>query len=221
VPDPATLVAPSFHPPGRAAPWLTDWRRGVRLPLPLPWRRRVSAFDLAVDHAFDRIRGTKVTDQVFYSASELGEWSLIWHLLSSARALAPDRTADDAVRLVAILGAESLLVNQGIKRLFRRTRPVWDQPRAFAIRRPLTSSFPSGHASAAFAAATVLGEDDPLAPLYYAMATVVAASRVYVKIHHASDVAAGVVTGLVLGHTARRLWPRDRPISRSGKVSTP
>jgi undecaprenyl-diphosphatase len=120
-----------------------------------------------------------------------------------------------------ILSAESLLVNQGIKRLFRRTRPVWDQPRAFVIRRPLTSSFPSGHASAAFTAATVLSEDDPLGPAYYVAASVVAASRIYVKIHHASDVAAGVVTGLAFGHLARRIWPKGQRTPGSGKVLTP
>src|SRR5262245_28219577 len=128
------MASPRHHPPGRAAPWLTDWRRGVRLPLPLTWRRRVSAFDLAADQAFDRLRGTRNLDRLFYSASELGEWSLIWHLLGAARAVAPDRDTDDAVRLAVILGAESLIVNQGIKRLFRRARPAWEQPRAYAIR---------------------------------------------------------------------------------------
>jgi membrane-associated phospholipid phosphatase len=29
---------------------------------------------------------------------------------------------------------------------------------------------------------------------------------VYVKIHHASDVVAGIATGAVLGRIARRLW---------------
>jgi len=61
-------------------------------------------------------------------------------------------------------------------------------------------------ASAAFFAATVLGEGSPAWPLYYAAAAVVASSRVYVKIHHGSDVVAGAVTGMVLGRIARRAW---------------
>jgi undecaprenyl-diphosphatase len=78
------------------------------------------------------------------------------------------------------------------------------------VRRPLTSSFPSGHATAGFSAAMMLSEGDELAPLYFALAAVVATSRIYVKIHHASDVAGGVALGLVLGAIGRRLAPSPR-----------
>ena len=44
-------------------------------------------------------------------------------------------------------------------------------------------------------------------PLYYALATVVALSRIHTKIHHASDVAGGVAIGVALGHLARRMVP--------------
>ncbi|HEX4822257.1 MAG TPA: phosphatase PAP2 family protein, partial [Acidimicrobiales bacterium] len=81
--------------------------------------------------------------------------------------------------------------------------------RPHRLRTPRSSSFPSGHASAAFTAATLLAEDNPMAPVYYAAAAVVASSRVYVKIHHASDVLAGAATGLILGRIARRIWPKS------------
>ncbi len=72
----------------------------------------------------------------------------------------------------ALVGAESLVVNQGIKRLFRRTRPTEAGDDRFPVRRPTTSSFPSGHASSAAFAATVLtGWDGKrLAPLWWTMA---------------------------------------------------
>jgi undecaprenyl-diphosphatase len=81
------------------------------------------------------------------------------------------------------------------------------------LRTPRSTSFPSGHASSAFTAAGILSEDDDLKPLYYAIAVVVASSRVYVKIHHASDVIAGAALGVVLARIARRLW-RVPPASR-------
>ena len=112
------------------------------------------------------------------------------------------------MRVSMILGMESILVNGIIKSFFRRTRPAWEQPRVFRIRKPRSSSFPSGHASSAFTAAAVMSEDDPLAPLYYAAALVIATSRAYVRIHHASDVVAGIATGVVLGRVAKRLWPK-------------
>jgi membrane-associated phospholipid phosphatase len=176
--------------------------------LPRGWQARIKAFDLRVDSELDRLRGNPIADRLFYAATELGDGSLIWHIIGAARALAPDGDPADALRLSVLLGGESILVNGGLKSLFRRTRPVWDQPRAFKIRQPRSSSFPSGHASSAFTAAAILSDDDPLRPLYYAIAAVVATSRVYVRIHHASDVVAGVAVGVVLGRAARRVWKK-------------
>ena len=156
------------------------------------------------------MRGNKTADRLFYAASELGDFSLLWHLVGVARGLTSDERADEAFRLSAVLAAESVLVNGVIKSFFRRTRPTWDaaSPRPHRLRKPRSSSFPSGHASAAFTAATLLAEDDPLWPLYYAAAAFVASSRTYVKIHHASDVVAGAATGMILGRIARKVWPK-------------
>lgn len=173
-------------------------------------KQAVRAFDDAVDRRFDRVRGNAVLDRVMYGASELGDWSLIWHLVGASQALLPGRDPMSAVRLSTILGAESLLVNIGVKGLFQRQRPIWhhESPRPHRLRQPASSSFPSGHASAAFTAAGVLAQGDPLWPVYYGLAIVVSTSRAYVKVHHASDVVAGAAIGIGLGVVARRLWPR-------------
>jgi len=171
---------------------------------------RIRAFDDRVDAIVDQLRGHKTADRAFYAASELGDFSLIWHLVGMARGLTSDQRADEAIRLSVVLAGESLLVNGVIKSFFRRRRPDWtsETPRPHRLRRPRSSSFPSGHASAAFTAATLLAEDDPLWPLYYAAAAFVASSRTYVKIHHASDVLAGAATGMILGRIARKAWPK-------------
>jgi len=170
-------------------------------------RQRVADFDARVDALLDPLRGHPVLDRMFYAASELGDFSLIWLILGALRGLRSDRDWHAAVRAGLGLGAESVLVNIGIKSLFRRTRPPWDVDRPMRLRRPSTSSFPSGHATSAFAAAGLLSEDDPLWPLYYAIAVVIASSRVYVKIHHASDVLAGIPIGVAIGRVGRALAP--------------
>lgn len=176
-----------------------------------PLRRRaaraVARFDSAVERRVDRVRGNPHLDRVMYAASALGDFSLIWHLVSATRALAPDRRPEHAVRVAAVLAVESALVNGPVKNLFRRHRPAWEQERPRRLRRPRTTSFPSGHASAAMTAAGVLAERDPLWPLYYALGAVVASSRVYVKIHHPSDVVAGALLGVAIARVARRVWP--------------
>jgi undecaprenyl-diphosphatase len=181
------------------------------VPRPLARAKQlVVDLDEAVDQRVDRVRGHKTLDRVMYGASELGDWSLLWHLIGAGQALLPGRDPMSAVRVSVILGAESLLVNGALKSLFRRHRPVWeeDRPRPHRIRTPHSSSFPSGHSSSAFTAAGVLGQGDPLWPVYYGLAVVVASSRVYVKMHHASDVVAGAALGVGLGALANRVWPK-------------
>ena len=169
----------------------------------------VDRFDRAADALLERWRGGPVLDAVMTGATHAGEFSTIWHVSSLARGVATGRR-DQVIGLAIGLGLESLVVNQGLKRIFRRPRPTADGDERFDIRRPLTSSFPSGHASAAaFAAITLIGWDGRRSvPLWGTMATIVATSRAYVRIHHASDVVAGAAVGAAMGLAARRIFRR-------------
>jgi membrane-associated phospholipid phosphatase len=172
-----------------------------------PFGERVAAFDAAADRALDRLRGNPVADRIFYTASTLGDWSLLWHLIGVTRGAANPARHRETVRLSTVLGIESVLVNQGVKRLFKRGRPAFEGQHPHQLRTPTTTSFPSGHASAAFCAAVLLSEGDgPLAPLWYGLATIVALSRPYARSHHASDTVAGAALGYAIGRTARAVW---------------
>ena len=190
----------------------------MRITAPKAVAGRIKAFDREADRLLDQLRGHPAADRLFYGASALGDHSMIWVMLACLRGLRPgpvNRRA--AERALVGIGIESVLVNGIIKSFFRRRRPIFDGIRPHPLRRPRTSSFPSGHATAAFTAAGLLSEGDPLWPLYYAAALVVASSRAYVKIHHASDVAAGIAVGVVLGRIGRVLVPLP---DRSGLESS-
>ena len=159
-----------------------------------------------VEAGFDRLRGRPVVDRVMYTVTELADFSLLWHLIGVAQGLTRSDGFERTVRLSASLGVESVLVNGVVKSLVRRRRPVPDFERPHHLRIPLTSSFPSGHASSAFLAAALLSEGRRAKPVYYALATVVATSRIHVRIHHASDVVGGMVVGVGLGALAKRIW---------------
>jgi undecaprenyl-diphosphatase len=176
----------------------------------------VARFDGRIDRALDRVRGRAWADRLFYTASAVGDHGLLWFALAALRAARRPEEAQAAVRAAVGVGVDSALVNLGIKSLFRRVRPASDGKHPLPLRRPRTSSFPSGHASSAFTAAALLGEGDPWRPLYYGLAVVVATSRVYVRIHHASDVVGGAAVGAVMGRLGRRLAPL-RPVPRSGE----
>jgi membrane-associated phospholipid phosphatase len=171
-------------------------------------QRRIDRFDEIVDGAFDHLRGHRAIDRLFYGASAVGDHGMLWVMLGALRGLRGEHHWRAAVRVGLGVGIESLVVNLGVKSLFRRSRPVVVEARPFPLRIPLTSSFPSGHATSAFSAATLLADGDPhLAPLYFGAATIVALSRIHVRIHHASDVVGGIAIGLVIGQIGKRLAP--------------
>jgi len=172
----------------------------------------VQSFDRRVDAAIEKWRHDPTAARLMTAASHLGDMSLVWHLAAAARGVQSDRKARQAVALAALIGLESLIVNQGVKRLFRRERPTDSGDERFEVRTPSTSSFPSGHASAAVFAATVLVTLDgkKSLPLWGTLAGVVAGSRAFVRIHHASDVVGGAVVGLGLGLVVRPFVKRLR-----------
>jgi len=166
----------------------------------------VDSFDARADELLEQLRGHPLADRVFATASHVGDFSLIWHGISIARGIAKGRP-DQVIVLAAMLGIESLIVNQGVKRLFRRERPTQTGDDRLQVRRPTTSSFPSGHASsAAFAAMVLSGWDGPkLGMFWWKIAAIVGISRAYVRIHHGSDVVAGAIVGTLLGLVGRRI----------------
>jgi undecaprenyl-diphosphatase len=175
------------------------------------FRSAVATFDDNVDRSFSHIRGKGPADRVFYTASALGDFGLIWVAIALVRALRGGRLNEvAAARGIVATGLESVLVNVVLKSFVRRSRPLEQREHPLPLRQPLSSSFPSGHATAAFCGATLLADRDRFGPAYFVAAIIIAMSRVYVRIHHASDVVGGVVVGLALGQLGRRLLPLRR-----------
>lgn len=179
-----------------------------RLPSPeeLP---AVQAFDRAVERALEPLHHPAL-DRAMYTISSAADHSLLWFGIAGLRSL---RRGDlkFALKFAATMGIESGLTNGAIKSLFRRVRPeheIAEGPLPYGMRRPITSSFPSGHATAAFTAAAILARTGHGDAFWYALAIVVAGSRVYVRMHHASDVIAGAMVGIALGRAAQRFFPR-------------
>jgi undecaprenyl-diphosphatase len=170
---------------------------------------RVHALDEAVEKRIEPFRNAAF-DRLFYGLSSAADHGLIWGVLAGARAV---RRRDPKVvaRLSAAMSAESALTNGAIKSLFGRVRPLVHyenkEPLPYGMRRPITSSFPSGHATTAFMAATMLADGTDAGPAYFTLAALIAFSRVYVRLHHTSDIVGGALLGLALGRVAKRLVP--------------
>ena len=163
----------------------------------------IDRLDDRLDEAWEYLRANPILNRVFYTASEAADFSVLWHTLGVIQAVVEDDPRI-AIAVSSALGVESALVNGPVKSIFKRSRPVHDGPRPHKLRQPKTSSFPSGHASAAMVAAAMLSRQGG-APVWYLLAGIVATSRIHVRIHHGSDVVGGAVLGAGLGVLARRI----------------
>ena len=67
----------------------------------------VERFDAWADAQIERLRGHPIPDRVFVAASELGDFSLIWHLTGAARGITSIEHANQAFVFSALIGAES------------------------------------------------------------------------------------------------------------------
>jgi undecaprenyl-diphosphatase len=104
---------------------------------------------------------------------------------------------------LASVGITATVVNIAVKPLSGRLRPdraAEHVPRERYVRMPTSTSFPSGHAAAAFAFATGVGHLMPQAAvLLRLLAALVAYSRVHTGVHYPSDVIVGSLIGTTLG----------------------
>lgn len=136
-------------------------------------------------------------DDLMLFATEVGRAGFVWLVIAAIAAVFP-RHRMAAWRVALAVGLAYLVVDGVLKPLIDRSRPfeVVETVRIITTR-PLTSSFPSGHAASAFAGALATARLFPAArPLLWTLAATIAISRVYVGVHWPSDVLAGALIGL-------------------------
>lgn len=159
-------------------------------------------------------------DPVFEALSYAGSFGFVWLAIAFAISGFSWSRPWLWTRVgVTILIAES--VSGALKLAVERDRPPLSRPLPEPLlESPATYSFPSGHATVAFASATVLALAVPRLrwPLY-ALAALIAFSRVYVGVHYPFDVLAGAVLGVAIAIALRKLAAvlrRSAPRTRQG-----
>ncbi len=131
-----------------------------------------------------------------------GNYGVVWVVLAAVGAGAGPGGFSGR-RFIYVAGA--VLATEWItflvKLTVRRQRPPKRDPEAKAhIPLPLSPSFPSSHASMSTVGALTMSVLYPtLWPAFVALAVVLTASRVYLRVHYLADVLVGVCLGLVLG----------------------
>lgn len=159
-------------------------------------------------------------DPVVKGFTHLGDSGLLWIALCLALLLFPQtRRAGAAVAVGLIMSL--LCTNLVLKPLIQRTRPwlVVEGLTALVVEHDM-NSFPSGHTSAALAAAMACWgtlQKRWARGLVLALAIMMGLSRLYVGVHYPSDVLAGALVGLFCGFVGCRIlrWAEKRQRSCS------
>ena len=168
----------------------------------------VTAFSVATDRSFVRAlssdpqklnRYRSFSNDGVAALVGVGAGSYLWSYISHS----------EHQRETGILTGEavinSLLTTQALKFTFGRERPTADQGRLDFFKG--SNSFPSDHAAAAWAAATVIAHEYPglvTQTLAYGLATAVSASVVLGKDHSPSDALVGSAMGWLVGRYVYR-----------------
>lgn len=140
---------------------------------------------------------------------------LLWLLLAFAFVFYERKWSKVLFLSLLLAGIFTLLVNEvGLKSVFTRSRPQLINQKLESDNFQIVNlygsdspfSFPSSHATQAFAAAYILAKRrKKFAFLFYFLAVFVSFARIYLGRHYPSDVTAGALLGIFIGWLSLRM----------------
>lgn len=174
---------------------------------------------IATDH---HVMGSVVSHDVSFNNANVNASNvLVGGLVAAPAALfgVGQWKGNSHAREAGILAGEAVLdgvvVEQGMKLIFWRERPAFDNARGlfFQGSAGADSSFPSSHSVLAWSSAAVMAEEYPSRWTQlgvYSLATGVSVTRVLGQEHFPTDVLVGSAAGWLIGHYVYRSRHRTR-----------
>lgn len=153
-----------------------------------------------------------IVDVVMHGLSIIGRGSSVWLAITISLILLKRIQWRASVPVFAAIALAIVMTDVVIKPIVARARPFEGAVAVRVIdRRPLTYSFPSGHAAGSFAAAATLSQVWlPGRVVFLTLAALIAVSRIYVGVHYPLDVLGGALLGLASAWLVHRVVRRGR-----------
>lgn len=159
-------------------------------------------FEIEILNSIQSTISNPFFDTVMPYITYLGSGGIIW-IAMAVIMLISQKNRKTGIKIAVALILSLIVCNFILKPLTARVRPYGITEISLLIGEPSGASFPSGHASASFAAAVVLMINK--SRIRYAalvLAVLIAFSRLYLYVHYPSDVLAGAALGTALAFAA-------------------
>jgi undecaprenyl-diphosphatase len=141
---------------------------------------------------------SSIMDKIMVLFTSLGNLGTVW-IVIGLLLIANKKYRDVGYMTLGALLLTTILGEEILKHILQRVRPSESIPLVdMLIAKPLSYSFPSGHTGSAFAAAGILSKYfKKYAVGIFALAVLIAFSRLYLYVHYPTDVLAGAILGLL------------------------
>lgn len=144
-------------------------------------------------------------DYFFKFFTHLGDFGFLYILIGILFLFFKKTRKTGATILLSLIFC-GILGNLILKPTIARIRPYDRLNLPLKIKPPTDFSFPSGHTYGAFAVAGSIHFTKVFKSLpFFIVAAIISASRIYFTVHYPSDVAFGVVMGMILSYVSNKI----------------
>lgn len=139
----------------------------------------------------------------------LGHLGIIWIIIGLALMLSKKYRFTGIMTLFSILLC-AIFGDIVLKNIFHRVRPFMDMNGiGLLIQAPSSYSFPSGHTTVSFSAASIIAKRlTNYSPSIFLLAIIISFSRLYLLVHFPLDILGGALLGLICAKITLTLFPK-------------
>lgn len=167
----------------------------------------MASIEIGILNAIQNIR-FPFLDILMVFMTKLGNGGIIWIAIGIYLLMRREKKYKKMAFILLLSLIISAVLGLGIlKPIIRRPRPFETFGfKDLLIKAPQDFSFPSGHTSSSFAAASAINSlDRKLGKYALVLAALIAFSRMYLYVHYPTDVVAGILLGLVSTKASQKI----------------